>query len=147
MTTIVYDAALARVYIDSRLSTSSAVISDDYDKSIKLIDGFMLPTGEVTECQELARLVNGTIKQADKDLNAEGFVVCHSGIYHVMTSDDGDLLRYRLTDSFSIGSGSRYAIGAMDAGATGREAIVIASKRCLFTGGKIRTYKVKEQSK
>jgi ATP-dependent protease HslVU (ClpYQ) peptidase subunit len=45
--------------------------------------------------------------------------------------------------AYAIGSGAAFAMGAMDAGATAKEAVKIAC-RDVYTGGKIRTYKIKE---
>lgn len=42
----------------------------------------------------------------------------------------------------AIGSGNQFAIGAMDMGASAKQAVKIAIERDCFSGGKIRTYKV-----
>lgn len=42
---------------------------------------------------------------------------------------------------FAMGSGEKFAIAAMDSGKTSREAVKLAMKRDLYTGGKITTLK------
>ena len=42
------------------------------------------------------------------------------------------------------GSGFKLAIGAMDAGATPEEAVKIAVKRDICTGGRVHTFKIKD---
>jgi len=58
---------------------------------------------------------------------------------------DGDQLYFvRRKDKCSEGSGWQIALGAMDAGATAIEAIKIASKRDVYTGGKVQSFTVGE---
>lgn len=40
---------------------------------------------------------------------------------------------------FAIGSGRDFALAAMDMGATAKEAVEMAAKRDVYTGGTIRT--------
>ena len=51
-------------------------------------------------------------------------------------------MKIRTGTPYAIGSGASYALGAMDAGATAKEAVKIAS-RDVYTGGIIRTHKLK----
>lgn len=44
----------------------------------------------------------------------------------------------------AVGNGFRYAIGAMAAGASARDAVVIACKYDIFTGPPVKTYNLKE---
>jgi hypothetical protein len=43
---------------------------------------------------------------------------------------------------FAIGHGMNWAIAAMDAGATAREAVAVSIKRDLYTGGKVQSINV-----
>jgi ATP-dependent protease HslVU (ClpYQ) peptidase subunit len=42
----------------------------------------------------------------------------------------------------AIGSGEEYAIGAMDAGLSAKDAVKIACNRDIYSGGRIRTFKI-----
>jgi len=44
---------------------------------------------------------------------------------------------------WAFGSGGEFALAAMDLGQTAQQAVKFASKRDLFTGGKIQSYKLK----
>jgi len=44
---------------------------------------------------------------------------------------------------FAIGSGQDHALTAMDCGLSAKEAIKMAAKRDVNTGGRVRTFKIK----
>lgn len=43
--------------------------------------------------------------------------------------------------SFAIGSGAKHALTAMDLGLDAKEAVKMAMKRDIYTGGRIRTFR------
>ncbi|GAI22667.1 unnamed protein product, partial [marine sediment metagenome] len=47
----------------------------------------------------------------------------------------------------AIGSGSAYALAAMDMGASAEEAVRAAMKRDIYTGGKVRTMRIDQHGK
>ena len=49
----------------------------------------------------------------------------------------GDMTVFPINDFFAVGSGSEFALGAMEFGASAREAVAIAAKYDIFTGGVI----------
>jgi len=54
----------------------------------------------------------------------------------------GDLEFTEVPSPYAIGSGSEYALGAVAAGATAEEAIVIASRFDLFTNNDMKSYEL-----
>lgn len=56
---------------------------------------------------------------------------------------DDELAVFELIDKvIGIGSGSPYALGAMDAGATAMEAVMIACRRCIYTSEPVHLEKM-----
>ena len=47
----------------------------------------------------------------------------------------------------AIGSGSAYALAAMDMGASAEDAVRAAMKRDIYTGGRVRTMRVEQHGK
>jgi len=94
--------------------------------------------------------LSGTVGDYQKFINRIDNVECSA----IFVSKDGLTIKeihYNKNDGYfdmlpsethSIGTGETYAMGAMDAGATAKQAVKIAKKRDLYTGGKIRTFKI-----
>lgn len=81
----------------------------------------------------------------DKSVDASALVISEGKIYLSSISDENELWKESIEDSpcYAIGSGSPFALTAMDMGADAATAVKMAAKRDKSTGGKIRTYKVK----
>ena len=73
-------------------------------------------------------------------------IVVDNGIFTIGV-DDGDLWKFKERGICAIGSGGCYALAAMDAGATAKESVKIAIGRDIYSGGRIRTFKVSENNK
>lgn len=80
------------------------------------------------------------------ELDVSAIVATPDGVvYLAATEDDGRVWRSTVsdTDPIVIGSGADHAITAIDCGKTVREAVKMAAKRDVHTGGKIRVYRVR----
>ena len=146
MTTIaVKDGVVAS---DSRLTQGDQVLDDQYDKRREcngvqfFIAGNVTDDEQVIQCyfdgEDVVEDVEGT--PAAEFIIADGMDVYYGGIETVGFWK----MRIKTTTPYAIGSGASYALGAMDAGATAKEAVKIAS-RDVYTGGLIRTYKLKDK--
>ena len=133
------------VATDSRVSQGGMVLDDKYDKR-KVVDGVQFfVAGNVTDdAQIIACYFEGAeiIEEIEGNPCADFIIVDGSDVYY--GGIEGAFWKMKLTTDtpYAIGSGAAYAIGAMDAGATAKEAVKIAS-RDVFTGGAIHTYKIK----
>jgi len=72
-----------------------------------------------------------------EEANGEGFIVRRDGSIEIM--DDGG--HYTIKASYyATGSGRKFALGAMAAGATAEQAVEAAMKHDIYTGGEIVTH-------
>ncbi len=139
MTTIAYDGRF--IAIDSRVtSNGDYVVSDTREKFVDL-DGWMIFWCGVASDIDMyvdAFLNNKTV---DKDINV-GLYAYDKKTKQVFEIGDveGKIWRGLLIDMKACGSGSRHAITAMDCGRNSVEAVKLAMKRDIFTGGVIRCF-------
>ena len=141
MTTIAYkDGVIA---YDARETSDDIVLSDDVEKCIDRGGIKFLVMG--ASCDEEA-LIDAYFQDlmTVKDLDASAWVV-DGGRVHCFSVGDGRTFSYEmdLSNCYAAGSGGAFAYGAMDMGATAKQAVQMAAKRDVYTGGKIKTYKVK----
>ena len=146
MTTIaIKDGVVA---FDSRISQEYKVLDDNFNKrrTEKGVEFFI--AGNMTDdAAVMEGYFNG--KDVDEDLETQGkpcadfIIVDGKDVYYGGISEESFWkMKLTTTTPYAIGSGSEYALGAMDAGATAKEAVKIAC-RDVFTGGVIRTYRIK----
>lgn len=141
MTTIAYKDGI--IAYDSRLTQGSRIASDTCEKMHKKGKDFLVWAGAHSEsAQVLEALI---VDKYPDGLNLGAGIAMIGGKLYAVGLNEDDLWKCDIK-SFSggvaCGSGSGYAIGAMDMGADAISAVKIASKRDSGTGGKIRIYKV-----
>lgn len=135
MTTIAYDGRY--IAIDSRISCKGHVATDSYEKFSDFDDWVLFWNGAVNQ-KDL--YMNIFIAKGDFIFEPKVWLTAYEKktkhVYHVYV-EDNKMLMDRLEWRDGQGSGSCYAIGAMDAGKSAVEAVKIAMKRDCATGGKI----------
>ncbi|MCF5708964.1 proteasome subunit beta [Pseudomonas syringae] len=143
MTTIAYkDGVIA---YDSRQTRGGAIVSDDCRKC-EIVNGvsFFL-SGCVCDEKALIAAYFGT---PSKDpVECSGFVVDNGKLMMVGHDDKTGIWRQPLdpANPDAIGSGSAYALAAMDMGASAEEAVRAAMKRDIYTGGTVRTEVIRDE--
>lgn len=143
MTTIAYkDGVIA---YDSRQTRGGAIVSDDCRKC-EIVNGvsFFL-SGCVCDEKALIAAYFGT---PSKDpVECSGFVVDAGKLMMVGHDDKTGVWRQPLdpANPDAIGSGSAYALAAMDMGASAEEAVRAAMKRDIYTGGTVRTVVIHDE--
>lgn len=140
MTTIAYkDGVIA---YDSRQTRGGSIVSDDVVKC-QVVDGvsFFL-SGAVCDEKALIAAYFGTPSPAP--VECSGYVVDGGKLLMVGHDDKTGVWKQDLDPSNpdAIGSGSAYALAAMDMGASAEEAVRAAMKRDIYTGGKVRTVRI-----
>ena len=135
MTTIVYKDGI--IAYDSRLSANTLITDDDYDKHLKMghIDFFL--SGPPSGYEELIGTYLGSSQCKKTDCVL--FAVERGKVY-MASIDEGEFLKEEATNPSAIGSGRYHAYTAMDMGASAEEAVKMAAKRDLCTGGTIRIF-------
>ena len=133
---------------DSRVTQGDRVLDDNFNKR-RTKDGVQFfIAGNMTDDEAVMDgYFSGidVIEDLDGNPNADFLIVDGTDIYYGRVCQEA-FWKMKLTNStpYAIGSGSSYALGAMAAGATAKEAVQIAT-RDVFTGGKIRIYKINKK--
>jgi ATP-dependent protease HslVU (ClpYQ) peptidase subunit len=145
MTTIaVKDGVVAS---DSRLTQGDVVLDDTFNKRREMAGVQFFIAGNVSDDEQVMKCYfdgGDVIEEIEGKPCADFLIVDGGDIYYGgMVEDAFWKLKINRNTPYAIGSGASFALGAMDAGATAKEAVKIAC-RDVYTGGKIRTYKIKD---
>jgi 20S proteasome alpha/beta subunit len=141
MTTIAYkDGVIA---YDGRQTRNNRIVSDNSPKC-QVVDGvsFFL-SGAVCDEKALIAAYFGT--PSPVPVECSGYAV-DGGKLMMIGHDDGTGIWKQELDPANpdaIGSGSPYALAAMDMGASAEDAVRAAMKRDIYTGGLIRALTIK----
>lgn len=146
MTTIAIKDGI--ISYDSQCTAGDRIESLKYDKKHSLHGYHFFSSGSVSDIEKLIAVFfdERSLPKPPKNgsLQATTYVVTpEKDVYMCGFYDDElwmDHIGWR--ECTAIGSGSAYAIGAMDAGATAQEAVKIACGRDIYSGGRIRTFKI-----
>ena len=161
MTTIIYDAKNKQMLGDGRISQGTQVTKDDFVK-VHNINGILVgAAGVVTHMlkffeyfeqnttaeifqQETMGLVNIVFPETPNEDQFEALVAYPSGELFLFEGNSSILLGQDV--SFAIGSGGPYALGALESGAAGDEAMRVATKFDTMSGGEITVVQLEEES-
>jgi len=141
MTTIVYHDGI--IAADSRITSGDIITDDNYNKIIRKNGVVFAFSGATTDQYDLINAYFGEPYQ-DK-LQIDAIIVDKGVVYVASTDEENKFWKLDITDkSYCIGAGRRHAWTAIDLGCSAKEAVAMAMKRDIYTGGKIRTHKVKK---
>ncbi len=139
MTTIAYNHKDKEIAFDSRISRGETVISDTFRKDITNSDGVVFVLAGITsDCYLVAECYPTA---PNKDVRAYGFVI-DSGVVKWITFDDNGINITEVEYNEAAGSGQDHALTAMDLGCSAKDAVKMAIKRDVYSGGRIRVIKV-----
>lgn len=137
MTTIAYKNGV--IAYDSLITCSGVVSYKDFDKS-RTVDGItFFISGSICDYEVL---INNWFSSRHKDIAASAFVFDGESLFEC-GHKDGKMWKEKLDHKncvSAIGSGWQFALMAMDLGLSAEDAVKKASERCIYTGGKIRTF-------
>lgn len=149
MTTII--ATKTKILSDGKTTVGSRVDDYDFKKVRKIGDYLVGGAGRLTsiltffswfeqnlQCQAAQEAIPGLMIQSDPDKDDEDFVA-------LVVHPDGKIFIHEGADPrrafpidreyTAVGSGSDFALAAMDAGATPEQAMEVAKRRDAFSGG------------
>ena len=141
MTTVVYNHEEKEIGIDSRVTSGNFIESDDYIKMIEANGIKFFLCGEVAGMEMIVRNYPDDL---EFETNSHGFLL-KDGVITYLYTDGLKIREITQNNSLSVGSGSEWALAALDMGKTTEEAIKYAMTRDNSTGGKIRIYKLTEE--
>jgi 20S proteasome alpha/beta subunit len=143
MTTIAFDGNT--VAYDSRLTRGGLICCDTTNKMLETNGFKIVSAGTEADCDTLIKcFLEGDTPDEDGDAS---FIANHTDgrLIHVLYHDDKMVIENIWDEGvFALGSGSSYAISAMDFGKSAVEAVKYAATRDCYTGGKIRSFKVRK---
>lgn len=124
---------------DSRCTRGTTITDDDCEKLETVKGVHFLCTGCTCDFDALIAAYFGTAASAP--VEASGYAVDDDTLWLIGHDDKTGFWknRIRLDTCDAIGSGSAFALAAMDMGATAAEAIEVAKMRDTSTGGRVRT--------
>lgn len=124
----------------SLLTINHCIIDNDYDILIKENEDVFFIPGSVKYHSVFIEYYLGEKKR--KPVTLDALVISEDKLYLCSLTSEGSFSKILLnkTKPLFIGDGSRYGLGALDAGAEPLEAFNIATNRGLTSRGAIRTY-------
>lgn len=143
MTTVVYNHRDGELAAESRVSQEGTLYDDTCNKLVRLSFGWVGWMGDITDVSLLVFALEDNDADIDGSLiHCTGIVMPDKGVAYEATFDSmGRIHKYPLKKSWAIGSGNRYALGALHAGASAKQAVQAAIAYDLFSGGTIRVKK------
>ena len=143
MTTIAYKNGI--IAYDSQITNGDVISDSDFDKCVIHGDMRFYISGATSDFNEfIAAYIEGRL--ARKDVSCAALLVNNGVCYRLGSGgNEEDILiwKHEVTDVVAIGSGSSFAYAAMDMGASAKRAVEIAIGRDIYSGGRVRTYKLK----
>ena len=141
MTTIAYKDGI--IACDSRTTANSMIVTDNAQKRFIIEGVTFFIAGAPSDYSRFFDLYFGRSTDA-KNVDAVSFVVYSGVVYKAAVCPEVGFWKecLRADLAYAIGSGTQYALAAMDMGATAAQAVRQAMKRDVYTGGRIRTYKL-----
>ena len=143
MTTIAYKNGY--LAFDGRLVSGGSVVTDSNIKGIKTKDYLIAAAGHAGLCDAFLEWGQNDFKQTLTP-KCENSLVAEADFTGIKIDKDGHVVIYDenffpitvgTIEQYAIGSGGELAMGAMAMGATAKQAIEIAAKYDVNTGGKI----------
>jgi len=146
MTTIAYDGKT--IAVDSRMAIGSLIVNDESVKYHHEKNKLFFMSGATDEIDLLIKNFVANTKSETKN-DAAGLMIEDGKVYYV-GCEDGSLL-YFACDSTgvkrSLGSGSHFALAAMDHKKSAEDAVKYAMTRDCYTGGKVHVFCAKTGKK
>jgi ATP-dependent protease HslVU (ClpYQ) peptidase subunit len=139
MTTIAYDHSKKQIAVDSRASGDNLIHSDKAKKWLYHKSEIWFFTGSLCDNEKLLGMEHDHNPEVKPDCTA--LMVKDSQVY--LVTFNGDYCAHTKIDyDFTLGSGSDFALAALDFNKTAKEAVAYAKTRDTKTGGKVHVYDI-----
>ena len=137
MTTIVYDHQSGKIACDSMLSNEGLIVSLNFQKWLEVGGVFWFFCGATCDFMKLIeRFCENSRNKPDYHISASSIVVRQDGVFEcAVDNDTGEPFSTPLNYNYAIGSGTPFALAALDFGRSARESVEYASTRDAYTGG------------
>jgi len=110
-----------------------------YNKLFRIGNSWFGFTGNAVEVSIFKEILDGSCDKIPEELDLHIVELPDKGKPTSWYLSKGRLLECPLSNKgfHATGSGRDYALGALEMGATAKQAVEIAKKRCPYTGGKV----------
>ena len=144
MTTIVYDHKNKLIACDSLITKSSGVISSDVYEKFRYIGAeLFFIAGMLCDFDLFIEFKNGRTDTNKGIPEISAFKFFCNSVYECNVNCQGYYEELKVEFNASIGSGSSFALAALDFGKSAAEAVEYAATKDCFTGGLVRVFDVK----
>lgn len=142
MTTLAYrDGVFA---YDSFCVAGTRIVDNDFDKKIERDGLVCFMCGDAGSADKVIDMYLDGLRFDEDEIETSVVLFVIDGDQLLQVGiDEGYIFINKLDPKkyYSLGSGGDYSLCAMDLGASAKDSIKSAIKRCIYTGGRIRTYK------
>lgn len=145
ITTIAYKDGI--IAYDSRITQGDTISSDDFNKHVLYKGCHYFLCGEAPSFRKFIALHNNNESGEDsidppEGCNVGALIVKDGELFTANLDRDGEYwcCTEPLDIPLAIGTGTDHALTAMDMGATAKQAVAMAIKRDVRSGGRVRTY-------
>ena len=136
MTTVAYKDGI--IAYDSRMTEGDMIVTDSFDKHKEVSGCHFFFSGRAEDYDlGIETYFSGQHQKAHC-----GMIVIDEGEVYSVSSGENDFEIIKVLWPYAHGSGTEFALAAMDMGANAKLAVSQAMKRDPFTGGRVRTFKV-----
>jgi hypothetical protein len=140
MTTIAYNHKDKEIAYDSRSTSNGILMSDSVEKAVAVNNVIFFLCGCVCDNDNFIAMYFGDERKRVPEVSA--IAVDNGKFYRCGVTDKLEFWKQEITHDDAIGSGMDWALAAMDFGKSAKEAVEYAKTRDIYTGGKVRTFKL-----
>ena len=141
MTTIAYHHKDKQIAVDSQ-STLHGVCCN-YNKIHKHKGRTFILCGSVCDQEFFIKNFEPlSLIDLKVEIDTYGIMIENNNAYYVFTHD-GTFNQEPIKNNLCLGSGSNFALSAMDFGKTAKQAVKYATKRDIYSGGKVQVINLK----
>lgn len=140
MTTIAYNHKDKQIAWDSR-STNNGIIVEDTRQKMKIINGVRFWfTGTISDQRAFINMYFGE-KRGEFAPECNAYVYDNE-LFYCGVTDQGELWREPVDCNHASGSGGHFAMSGMVTGMSAPESVTHAKKLDIYSGGRVRVWKL-----
>lgn len=138
MTTIAYHHESKIIAVDSYTTSDARITNQNAEKWLRIGGDLIVLCGAISDIKHFVEAYrHGKCEAEDVDVTA---LVVRNGELNRGGVHRGNYWEEPINHNDALGSGSAFALAALDFKMTAKEAVQYASTRCIFTGGTVHAF-------
>lgn len=139
MTTVAYNHKDKEIAVDGQCTSGTTIVSDSCVKLYRFDSGWAAFCGSVADIPTYLAILNRVPVEGDLSrLDCDCIVVPDNrNPYSLLFDSLGDRVADDIKGNWALGSGREFALGALHAGASARDAVKAAIKYDIYSGGRV----------